>query len=173
MEFQYKKLMEENDLKLKELPQDAQTGISEIAKVVRGVQMRERNGKKALPSTLTKIKAMDKWVTYEILDYLHDTDENDDKIPFKADDVIGDKKEDENPIDEKELQKGLKIEAELDKLMAEGQNKLSIDDLRSKAHATYSEVWDNYEEDEENGIITTKYSLIEDDEYEFNLKLNK
>lgn len=173
MEFQYKKLMEENDLKLKELPQDAQTGISEIAKVLRGIQMRERDGKKVLPATLSKIKAMDKWIAYEILDHLHDTDKNDDEIPFEADDVLNDDKKEENKVDSKETQTGLKIEAELDKLLAAGETTLSIDELRSKAPTTYSEIWDNYEDGEENGIVTSKYSLIEDNEYEFNLKLKK
>ena len=176
MDFKYKKLMEENDLRLNQLPQDAQTGVEEINKVLRGITMRERDGKKVLPSTLKKLAAMDKWVAYEILDHLHDTDKNDDEIPFDSDDVLKDiKKPDAQSDDEiknnKELQKGLKIEAELDKLLANGQIQLSIDDLRSLAPNTYSEIWDNYEEGEENGIITSKYSLIEDKDYEFNLKL--
>lgn len=176
MDFKYKKLMEENDLKLNQLPQDAQTGVEEINKVLRGITMRERDGKKVLPSTLKKLVAMDKWVAYEILDHLHDTDKNDDEIPFDSDDVLKDiKKPDTQSDDEiknnKEFQKGLKIEAELDKLLAEGKIQLSIDDLRSLAPNTYSEIWDNYEEGEENGIITSKYSLIENKDYEFNLKL--
>jgi hypothetical protein len=186
MDFKYKKLMEENDLRLNQLPQDAQTGVEEINKVLRGITMRERDGKKVLPSTLKKLAAMDKWVAYEILDHLHDTDKNDDEIPFDSNDVLKDiKKPDlasddklENKTDNpspnqnnKEFQKGLKIEAELDKLLAEGKIQLSIDDLRSLAPNTYSEIWDNYEEGEENGIITSKYSLIEDKDYEFNLKL--
>ena len=44
MEFKYKKLMEENDLALNQIPEDAKTGIDEINKVLRGITMRERAG---------------------------------------------------------------------------------------------------------------------------------
>ena len=179
MEFKYKKLMEENDLALNQIPEDAKTGIDEINKVIRGITMRERAGKKVLPGTLKKLATMDKWVTYEILDYLHDTDKNDDDMPINADDVLKDLNKDDTPptpptppIDEKQVDKiGLKIDEELDNLFQSGKTSFTIDEIRSSARNTYKEIWDNYEEGEENGIITSKYSLLEGDDKTFNLKL--
>lgn len=179
MEFKYKKLMEENDLALNQIPEDAKTGIDEINKVLRGITMRERAGKKVLPGTLKKLATMDKWVTYEILDYLHDTDKNDDDMPINADDVLKDLNKDDTPptpptppIDEKQVDKiGLKIDEELDNLFQSGKTSFTIDEIRSSARNTYKEIWDNYEEGEENGIITSKYSLLEGDDKTFNLKL--
>ena len=90
MEFKYKKLMEENGLTLNQLPEDAQTGVAEINKVLRAISMVEKKGGKISAGSLKKLTTMDKWVTYEILDYLHDTDNNDDDMPIDADDVIED-----------------------------------------------------------------------------------
>jgi hypothetical protein len=179
MEFKYKKLMEENDLALNQIPEDAKTGIDEINKVLRGITMRERAGKKVLPGTLKKLATMDKWVTYEILDYLHDTDKNDDDMPINADDVLKDLNKDDTPptpppppIDLQPVdQLGLKIDQELDNFIQSGKTSFTIDEIRSSARNTYKEIWDNYEEGEENGIITSKYSLLEGDDKTFNLKL--
>jgi hypothetical protein len=179
MEFKYKKLMEENDLALNQIPEDAKTGIDEINKVLRGITMRERAGKKVLPGTLKKLATMDKWVTYEILDYLHDTDKNDDDMPINADDVLKDLNKDDTPptpptppIDLQPVdQLGLKIDEELDNFFQSGKTSFTIDEIRSSARNTYKEIWDNYEEGEENGIITSKYSLLEGDDKTFNLKL--
>jgi hypothetical protein len=178
MEFRYKKLMEENDLTLNQIPEDAKTGVDEINKVLRGITMRERAGKKVLPGTLKKLATMDKWVTYEILDFLDDTDKNDDNIPFAAKDVLKDLDKDNTPptpsppitvqaVD----QLGFKIDEELDNIFESGKTSLTIDEVRSSARNAYKEIWDNYEEGEENGIITSKYSLLEGDDKTFNLKL--
>jgi len=179
MEFKYKKLMEENGLTLNQLPEDAQTGVAEINKVLRAISMVEKSGKKVSAGSLKKITTMDKWVTYEILDYLHDTDKNDDDMPIDADDVIDDLNKDSKdkpvnkPNDNIQVdQVGLRIEEELDRLFESGKTSYTIDEIRGKANKTYKELWDSYEENEKNGIVTTKYSLIEDKEYNFNLKLN-
>jgi hypothetical protein len=179
MEFKYKKLMEENDLTVNQLPEDAQTGISEINKVLRAISMVEKKGRKISAGSLKKLTTMDKWVTYEILDYLHDTDNNDDDMPIDADDIIEDLNKDgkDKPVNESNDnnqvdQVGLRIEEELDRLFESGKTSYTIDEIRNKANRTYKELWESYEEDEKNGIVTTKYSLIEDKEYNFNLKLN-
>jgi hypothetical protein len=116
---------------------------------------------------------MDKWVYYEILDYLHDTDKNDDDIPFDADDVKDDLNKDDVKDDNVEPDAlGIKIEAELDGLYQSGKTVYSIEELGSKARETYNVLFDLYEDGEENGVVTTKYSLIEDKDKTFKLKLN-
>lgn len=183
MEFRYKKLMEEHDLILNELPEDAQTGVEELNKVLRAVSMLERKGKSVTSATVKKIAAMDKWVTYEILDYLQDTDNNDDDMPVDADDVLDDlDKQNTKGLNNRSSDKkddvaqpdkiGLRIEEELDRLMESGKTSYTIDELRNRARNTYKELWESYEEHEKNGIVTTKYSLIEDNNKNFNLKLN-
>ena len=128
-----------------------------------------------------KLATLDKWVQYEIMDYLHDTDKNEDEMPFEAEDIIDDlgaagaKKDDVEDNKEEVIEAdplGLSIEQELDVLFQSGKKSFTIDELADKTSATYDVLFDNYEDDEENGVVTTKYSLIENKEGLFTLKLN-
>lgn len=171
MELKYVKALRENNLKVSDLPEDAQTGISEINKVLKGFAMIERKGRKPLPASIKKLQAMDKWVYYEILDYLHDTDNNDDDMPLDADDVLEDMNDAKNDAEPKADELGLQIEAELDSLYQSGKKEFTIDDIKSSAKKAYREIWDSYEPGDENGIVTSKYSLIENENELFILKL--
>lgn len=181
MELQYKKALTENGLNISDLPEDAQTGISEINHVLKAFNMLEKKGSKPTAKALKKLKAMDKWVYYEILDYLHDTDKNEDDIPFDADDVKddlqdkNDNKNDKPDTNDETVEPdalGLKIEAELDGLYQSGKTVYSIEELSGNAKETYNVLFDSYEDGEENGIVTTKYSLLEGTDKKFTLKLN-
>jgi hypothetical protein len=178
MELKYVKALRENDLKISDLPEDAQTGISEINKVLKGFAMIERKGRKPLPASIKKLQAMDKWVYYEILDYLHDTDNNDDDMPVDADDVLDDLKDKPKGKDEPKNDDviapdatGLAIDQELDVLYASDKKSFTIDEIKSRASKTYKEIWDNYEPGDDNGIVTSKYSFLENDDELFELKL--
>lgn len=186
MELKYVKAMEDNGLKLSDLPQDAQTGIAEIAKVLKGFKLLESRGRKPTQVAMRKLSAMDKWVYYEILDYLHDTDKNDDDMPVDADDVLdgmkNDKSDGKKPDDDAKNDNqddmsnqpdalGLEIDAELDALYQSGKVEFTIDDIKSQARKTYKEIWNSYEPGDENGIITSKYSFVENDKELFILKL--
>ena len=172
MELLYKKELAKHNLSVSDLPEDAQTGIDQINDVLKAFRMMESKGKQPTAKSLKKLKAMDKWVTYEIYDFLHDTDKNDDEIPFDADDVKDDlnggKNDNGNGVDVDPL--GLKIEAELEQLYASGKTVYSIEELGNKARETYNILFDSYEEGEENGIVTSNYSLIEGTDKNFNLK---
>jgi len=172
MDLKYKKEMEKHGLSYADLPEDAQTGIDSINDVLRGFNMLEKRGKKPTARAIRKLNAMDKWVLYEILDYLHDTDKNDDDIPFDADDVLGDEdsnkgdgnpKTNENDDNSKDADPiGLKIDEELTSLHEQGVVKINVNDLKTQAPTTYKTIWDNYEDEVENGVETSRYSLIEE-----------
>jgi hypothetical protein len=57
----------------------------------------------------------------------------------------------------------LKIEEEWASLHEQGVQTISADDLRNKAKTTFKTIWDNYEDEVENGVETSNYSLIEQD----------
>jgi hypothetical protein len=161
MDLKYKKEMEKHGLSYAELPEDAQTGIDAINDVLRGFNMLEKKGQRPSAKAVRKLNAMDKWVLYEILDYLHDTDKNDDDMPFDAEDVLeGEEGVNNEP---KADPIGLKIEEELASLHEQGVQTISADDLRNKAKTTFKTIWDNYEDEVENGVETSNYSLIEQD----------
>ena len=180
MEFMYKKAIEENKLKVSQLPEDAQTGIKEIESVLKSFAMLEKRGIKPTENSMKKLKSLDKWVYYEILDYLEDTDENDDDMPFDRDDFqelndgnnkgnsSNDDDDDDDDFDDEEEdddfgdeQLGIEIENELEQMFASGKTTWGIEEVRAKAKKTYNVIWDNHDESGENGVETTKYLLVE------------
>jgi hypothetical protein len=169
MELQYKKAIEENSLSINQLPEDAITGIEQINHVLKGINMCKKSGKPIKESVYKKLKAMDKWVYYEILDYLYDTEKNKNDIPYDEEDFEDDlyMKDNNSKIDDL----GMQIENELNELYDSGKTSYSIDELKNKAKKTYNELFQAYENGSENGITTSKYILIEDSNKMFNLKL--
>lgn len=173
MELQYEKAMKANGLSYRDLPEDAQTGVDQIKDVLKGFALAERRGLEPSAKALKKLKAMDKWVHYEILDYLHDTDKNDDDIPFEADEVIDELESGEKAPEKVEADPvGVQVEAELEALYKSGKRTFHIDEIKSSAPMTYDIIWAEYEDDEENGVKTSKYSAVETQDGNFNLKMN-
>ena len=166
MEFKYKEEMQKHGLTINDLPEDAITGIDQLNDVAKGLRMLEKSGKKPTAKTLRKIKAMDKWITYEIYDHVNDTDNNSDDMPFE-DEIIDDLKSEisengnvksiEAPVDSLPL----KVEAELKSMHDAGINSIDIDDLQTKSPKCYQILFESYDPDEENGIETSLYSIIE------------
>lgn len=82
----------------------------------------------------------------------------------------------EDQINDTDVQLGLAIEQELDALMATGKSQFSIDEIETQAPKTFDVLYDCCEEDDdENGIETSKYKLIEieSDEDDVIFKLSK
>ncbi len=183
MELQYAKALKEHNIQIKDLPEDAKTGIKEINKALSFIKMGEAKGRKTSPDAIKKIKAMDKWVYYEILDFLEDTDENEDDIPYESDDVEDSLKESyddnngENDYknnnqkneENKSNGNGLKINEELSNLYKQNKTTLSLDEIKSQAPNSYSALFEVYEPNEENGIETKSFRLIEVGEQQYKL----
>lgn len=163
MELQYKKTMEENNLKLSDLPEDAQTGIDNINDVLKGIAMLERKGKQPTPKTLKKIKAMDKWVYYEILDHLQGTDNNEDKMPEDSKQVLEEIKQqvDEKPQVTPEQTMGIDIENDFAKMIESGKKDYTIEEIKSLSSKAYNVLFNTYEKGAENGIKTNRFALLE------------
>ena len=175
IELNYKKALAEHGIKESELPEDAQIGISVITDSIKMANNRAKGGKDISDKAIKKIKAMDKWVYYEILDFIEDTDDNED-MPYDKKEIIEDiKKEDESKSNKKpnnvnnEQGKGVLIEEELKKLFEANKTQLTLNELKNSARKTYDVIFDSYDPEEENGIETTHYSLIEVEEEEFKL----
>ena len=178
MELQYQKAMAEYNLAYKDLPEDAQVGIDNIRDVQKGITMLEKKGKQVQPKTLKKISAMDKWVYYEILDHVQGTDENDDDMGVDAKEVVKEikqqagelKSESAAPELTADQKKALAIEAELEAMFKSGTKEWDIDSINTAAPKTYAELFEAYDdEDKENGVATSRYSLLETSERIFTI----
>jgi hypothetical protein len=78
------------------------------------------------------------------------------------------KHEESNDSDDDML--GFEIEAELKSLYDSGVRTISESDLKTKAPKTYSQVFENYSEQEDNGVETTNYSAIETEQNEYTIE---
>ena len=65
----YEKLMEENNLKLSDLNEEARIGIKTITDVKKSINILAKKGRDVSPEVIKKIKANDKWICGEILEY--------------------------------------------------------------------------------------------------------
>ena len=188
MEFELKYLeaMEEHNLKVSELPEDAQIGITNINDVMKSIKMFEAKGKPISEKTIKKVKAMDKWVYYEILDLVNDTDENDGELPHDSEEIVEELEEVANkkgaqPVDEKAEvvvaevvanpndSKGLQIDEDLDLAHTNGKKEITFEELKSISKTAYNVIFDNYDNSGDNGVETSKFTLIETDENVFTL----
>lgn len=93
MELQYEQALEKYNLSVSDLSEDAQIGVEQINSVIKGINMLQKSGKQVTEKTLKKLKAMDKWVTYEIIDQVEGTDNNEEEIPYEDQEVIGEAEE--------------------------------------------------------------------------------
>lgn len=192
MEHAYEKLMKEHNLSLNELPVDAKIGIESIQQIVKAIHLAEKTNKNVKPAVYDKIKANDKWVVREILDYVENKDTNKDPLPNKADDVIktdidpaaakkddpapaGEGKKSDEPAKPDDVKKAEdeakagKIDAELKALFDAGKTKLTLDEVKSAAKTAYDVIFDNYSAEGPNGVETTYYDLTETEKEVFTL----
>ena len=165
MEYAYLKLLKQHNLKETDLPEDAQIGIENIKAIERGIAMLQKSPKyrgSIPPKTIAKIKANDKWVVNEILEVLDGRERNDsDEVPNDVEDVLDDVKPD-NVDDVSNMKVGDKIDAEITKALAGKDTMIvTLHGLKEVAPITYNEIFDSYDAEGENGVVTSKYSILE------------
>lgn len=162
MEYSYEKLMTENNLQLSELPPDARVGIEAIAKIKRTIAITEDKGRNVGPATLTKLKANDKWATQEIQAYLQGKDSNQsEKVPFTESEIKQEMEKEAKSEQAKVDPKGLAIESELKKMHDAGKKTVTADELETLAPKCYDVLAENYDDNGDNGIETSLYTIIE------------
>lgn len=173
IDFQYLKEMEARNLKLSDLPEDAQICIQNINDVMKRVRMLEKKGQSVSDATIKKLKAMDKWTLYEIYDMVNGTNDNDDEQPHDADEVIEELENADDKPEELEKPKvdpkGLQIDADLKVAYEKGRKEISFEELKSVSKTAYNVIFDGYDESGDNGIETSNFSLLETEENVFTL----
>ena len=171
--YAYEKLMAEHNLTVEQLPEDAKVGIKTIKDIEKAMAMAEKQGKKVKPETLAKIKANDKWIVNEILDFVEDTDDNEEEMPHDGEDIVDeieDGQQQQQPAKPQVDPLGVAIDAELTEMFKTGKRDWSSDEIKNGGYKkTYNCIFDNYEDGQENGVETSNYRLIEVKEELFTL----
>lgn len=153
MELAYQKLIKEKNLTIDELPEDAKTGIKAIQQIVHSISMVEKRGGKVSDEISNKLRLNDKWMVREILDYCENKNTNAPVMPNKPEEIIAE-------IKNQEI--GLQIEESLKSLHEQKITSITLQELKSKSPDVYHTIFNTYEKDKENGVETSKYSLLED-----------
>lgn len=171
MEFKYKEALAKYKLTENDLTEDAQIGIKGINDIMKAVSMLEKRGKQPTSALSKKLTAMDKWVYYEILDQMHETNNNADEMPLTEEEMKAEaekikntpaKKPAETEVAKSEDEAlGILIEQELIEMVATSQTSWTIEQIKPIAPNTYSLLFNTYESGKENGVKTTKHSLLE------------
>lgn len=198
MIFTYQKLLQEKNISEGELPNDIKIGIKSIKGQERVINMKEKSGKNVADSQLEKIKREDKLVTREIQEWWEaknkgtgtppaSTEEEEKKkkeaeaqakAKLEAEEAAKKeaeakaKKEKEDAIVELSKQKGAQVDTELAGLFKQNKTKLTLEELKTAAPVSYSIVFEAYEQGAENGLATSKFSLLETEPEKFTLTKN-
>ncbi len=172
--YGYEKLMAENNLQMSDLTEDAKNSITAIKDLEKSIKMAQGKGKEASATTLSKIKTSDKMAVQEIVDMLDSDDDDEDDSDDSDDSQNGDFGNDSD--DKKEPEpvvtsdpKGLRIDAELEVAYANGKKEIGFDELKGISKMAYDVIFNNYDDSGDNGIETSKFTLIETNENLFTL----
>lgn len=185
--YAYEKLMDENNLTINDLPDDAKTGISAIKDQEKGIALQDKKGKKPSESTLSKVKAWDKAVTREIADFLEDKNEaaaekerlsnaGKDEAKRIADEAAAAKLAEEEAAKGKAPEvdpRGAEIDAECVKMLSNSKERVDLNYLKEHAPTAYKLIFDTYEKQGENGIATSNFSLLEINDQRETFQLKK
>lgn len=159
--FAYEQLMQEHNLSISDLPEDAKIGITTLKDIEKSVKMAEKKGNTVSDKTLAKIKANDKWVVKEILDFIDETDENEDDMPYDGEEIEEEIEEEYEEPQPQNSALGQSIEKELTEMFNSGKKEWTTNQIKSGFKNTYNTLFDNYDDDGENGIETSNFRLLE------------
>jgi len=161
--YAFEKLLKESDLTVTDLPKDAQIGIKSIKQIENAIRMTEKRGQNVSQAVRDKIQANDKWVVREILDFIEDNESQFADLPNPATEVIPEiTQETQETQETPQDPTGIKVDNELMAIFETGEeNEFTSDELRTLAKNTYSVIFNNYNEDEDNGVQTSNYKLVE------------
>ena len=165
MKLAFEKLLETNDLEISDLPKITQVEIKELTQLKSLIESKMTIGQNVTPATLQKIKDKDNAIVDDILDYLgedeDDTDEDNNDIDrYSDDDTDEDNNDNEDDTDEDNMD-AISIDKELHNLYKSGATIVTLAQLREYAPETYECIFDTYGQDEDNGINTSNYTIVE------------
>jgi hypothetical protein len=181
--YAYEKVMSENKLTMADLNEDAKIGIKAIVDIDKMAKMQEKKtGKPRSESVIAKIKYHDKAIVAEIYDILEKKNPEamankevksfDDKGGYedgskgdggKAGDDQQQQQQQQQQVVEKPTQEAIDVEAELENLFKTSSKKeFHLDELKTIAPKSWNLIFNNYSEEEDNGVETSKYRLFEE-----------
>ena len=155
MKLGYEKLLDKHDIDSNDLSNDVQLRIREITQLKNLILSKKRIGQNVSDITLDKLKEKDSELCDIILEDIEDLDfdENND-----TDENQDETFENENFGDQ---ETGILIDEELKMFSGTGQSTITLNNMKSIMPNVYDVIWESYEDNDENGISTSNFDLIE------------
>lgn len=155
MKLGYEKLLEKQDLDANDLSNDVQLRIREITQLKNLILSKKRIGQNVSDITLEKLKEKDAELCDIILEDIEDLDLDDDND--------SDENQDENFENENfgDQETGILIDEELKMFSGTGQSTITLNNMKSIMPNVYDVIWESYEDNNDNGISTSNFDLIE------------
>lgn len=155
MKLGYEKLLEKQDLDANDLSNDVQLRIREITQLKNLILSKKRIGQNVSDITLEKLKEKDAELCDIILEDIEDLDLDDDNY--------SDENQDENFENENfgDQETGILIDEELKMFSGTGQSTITLNNMKSIMPNVYDVIWESYEDNNDNGISTSNFDLIE------------
>lgn len=180
MKLGFEKLIEEHNIDVNDLPRDVQVTISDLEDLKARVLAKTNIGQNISEATIERIRVKDQIIIRSILEVIEDDDDDDDfRSSSRGKSADADEEEEENEDSQdnqdddeiKDIETAIKIDKELDALCKSGVTKIKLSELNNRAKATFNLIWESYESNSDNGIVTSNYELIETapNSEEFNL----
>ena len=160
----YEKLMAEKNITFDELPDETKRGINGVKKIMHAIKMALQRGQKITTDTAKKLEDNDRWVTRDIFDYIDKKNTNTELPPNNPDQVIKEIESQIKKIDPEEAKKiaeGFAVESELETLHKTGKLDYTLPELKDSTKSVYAVIFRTYKNGEENGIKTSKFTLLE------------
>lgn len=155
MKLGYEKLLEKQDLDANDLSNDVQLRIREITQLKNLILSKKRIGQNVSDITLEKLKEKDAELCDIILEDIEDLDLDDNND--------SDENQDENFENENfgDQETGILIDEELKMFSGTGQSTITLNNMKSIMPNVYDVIWESYEDNNDNGISTSNFDLIE------------
>lgn len=159
-EVQYPELLSQHGIAVEGLPQDIKQKIQKLKSVENALKMVEKQGRKPSEATLEKIKNMDAEICSAITEVVASSP----PPKKKNDDQDGDNYAYGDDAT------GRVIDSELSAAFTNGKTSITFEELKTISKTAHDIIFNSYDANGENGIITSHFKLIEIDEYVFKLE---
>lgn len=173
MKKAYLQLMEEHKLAITDLPKDCQIAIKSIKDCEAAINMQDKKAEKAgktyTPSAdvLDKIKALDKWIVRDIIDFVNEKDTNTDAPPIDPKTIVAEIKADVPVVIEADP-KGVQCDVEFAAMLKAGKTDCTADELKTLCPTAEKIIWEDTTSPK--GLTTSFYIITETEPNKFTLK---
>jgi hypothetical protein len=177
MKLGFEKLVEEHDIDVNDLPRNIQVAIGDLEDLKARVLAKTNIGQNISEATIERIRVKDQMIIRSILEIIDEDETNDDEFRNFSNNEEDITEEDNSDNFQggglEQSETAIAIDKELDSLHRSGVTQIALSDIKNRARTTFNLIWDSYDANMDNGIVTSNYQLIETEPNSETFELSK